>query len=138
MVIAIGVLFILICVLLIGVILLQKGRGSGLSGAFGGVGGHSAFGSRTGDMFTWVTVVLVALFLVTGAGAVLVFRPDYVSDEGTQSLVPHLPTQPLEEGEVQDNTPDTSGAIDQAQPEAGAEEALTGEPAPEVQAPPAE
>ena len=58
-----AILFILICVLLIGMVLLQKGRGGGLSGAFGGAGGHSAFGSRTGDVFTWITVVLVCLFL---------------------------------------------------------------------------
>jgi len=70
-----AILFILICILLIGVILLQKGRGGGLSGAFGGVGGHSAFGSRTGDMFTWITVVLVALFLLITTVTVWRYRP---------------------------------------------------------------
>jgi preprotein translocase subunit SecG len=70
-----SVLFILVCVLLIGVILLQKGRGGGLSGAFGGAGGHSAFGTRTGDMFTWVTVVLVGLFIILAVLCVQVFRP---------------------------------------------------------------
>ncbi len=50
--------------LLIGLVLLQKNRGSGLSGAFGGVGGHSAFGTKTGDVLTWITVGLAALFLV--------------------------------------------------------------------------
>jgi preprotein translocase subunit SecG len=69
------ILFVLVCVLLIGVILLQKGRGGGLSGAFGGTGGHTAFGTRTGDMFTWVTVVLVGLFVIFASLAVLVFRP---------------------------------------------------------------
>ncbi|MFW6155665.1 MAG: preprotein translocase subunit SecG, partial [Planctomycetota bacterium] len=70
-----AILFILICILLIGVVLLQKGRGGGLSGAFGGVGGHSAFGSRTGDMFTWITVVLVALFLLVTTITVRRYRP---------------------------------------------------------------
>jgi protein translocase SecG subunit len=56
------VLFIIICVLLVLCILLQKGRGGGLSAAFGGAG--SAFGTKTGDMFTWVTIVLTAIFLV--------------------------------------------------------------------------
>jgi len=57
-------LFALTCVLLILVVLLQKGRGGGLSGAFGGVGGHSAFGAKTGDVFTWITVALTALFVL--------------------------------------------------------------------------
>ena len=59
-----AVLFLLICFLLIVVVLLQRGRGGGLSGAFGGVGGHSAFGTKTGDFFTWLTVCLAGLFLL--------------------------------------------------------------------------
>ncbi|MCK4276794.1 MAG: chitobiase/beta-hexosaminidase C-terminal domain-containing protein, partial [Phycisphaerae bacterium] len=35
----------------------------GLGAAFGGAG-SSAFGTRTGDVFTWVTIVLTSLFLV--------------------------------------------------------------------------
>ena len=58
------VMFLAICVLLILVILLQKGRGGGLAGAFGGVGGHSAFGAKTGDVFTWITVALTFLFIL--------------------------------------------------------------------------
>ncbi len=70
-----GMLFLLICVLLIVVVLLQKGRGGGLGAAFGG-GGSSAFGTRTGDVFTWVTIVLTGLFLLLAVGTSLVFRPD--------------------------------------------------------------
>ncbi len=58
-----AIAFVLVAVLLIGLVLLQKNRGSGLSGAFGGVGGHSAFGTKTGDFLTWVTVGLVVVFL---------------------------------------------------------------------------
>ncbi len=58
-------LFLLTCVLLIVVVLLQRGRGGGLSGAFGGAGGgYSPFGAKTGDFFTWLTVGLAGLFLV--------------------------------------------------------------------------
>jgi protein translocase SecG subunit len=59
-----AVLFLIICLLLIVVVLLQKGRGGGLGSAFGGGAGGGAFGTRTGDVFTWVTIVLTALFLV--------------------------------------------------------------------------
>ena len=57
-------LLIGICLLMMLVILLQKGRGQGLSGAFGGGGGGGAFGAKTGDIFTWVTIVFAGLFLL--------------------------------------------------------------------------
>jgi preprotein translocase subunit SecG len=60
----VGVVFCIVCLLLILIILLQRGRGGGLSGAFGGAGGHSAFGAKTGDVFTWVTVALTGVFLL--------------------------------------------------------------------------
>lgn len=59
-----AIAMVAISVILIGLILLQKNRGSGLSGAFGGVGGHSAFGTKTGDVLTWVTVGLTTMFLL--------------------------------------------------------------------------
>ena len=68
-----GALFVVICVLLIVVVLLQKGRGGGLGAAFGGAG-SSAFGTRTGDVFTWVTIVLTALFLLLAIGTTVLFR----------------------------------------------------------------
>ena len=69
-----GTLFIVICILLILIVLLQKGRGGGLGAAFGGAG-SSAFGTRTGDVFTWVTIVLTALFLILGIVTTVTFRP---------------------------------------------------------------
>jgi len=55
----------LVCGLLIVVVLLQRGRGGGLVGVFGGAGGAgSAFGAKTGDVFTWITVGLALLFLL--------------------------------------------------------------------------
>jgi len=57
-------LFILVCAALILIILLQKGRGGGLGAAFGGGGAGSLLGTKTGDFLTWVTITLVAGFLV--------------------------------------------------------------------------
>jgi preprotein translocase subunit SecG len=71
-----SIVIVTVCILLTGLILLQKNRGSGLSGAFGGVGGHSAFGTKTGDMLTWVTVGLAAVFLLLAVVANYVFVPD--------------------------------------------------------------
>jgi len=70
-----GILFMIVCVLLIIVILLQKGRGGGLGAAFGG-GGQSAFGTRTGDVFTWITIVLTGLFLLLAILTSVAIRPE--------------------------------------------------------------
>jgi len=40
---------------LILLILVQRGRGGGLTGALGGPGGQSAFGTKAGDLFTRIT-----------------------------------------------------------------------------------
>lgn len=68
-------LFIIICVLLIFVVLLQKGRGGGLSAAFSGMG-STAFGTRVGDVLTWVTIVMTALFLLLATAVTLQFKPE--------------------------------------------------------------
>ena len=72
--IVIAVPFIIVCVLLILVVLLQKGRGGGLGAALGGAG-SAAFGTKVGDFMTWVTIVLTALFLLLAIGGALYFRP---------------------------------------------------------------
>ncbi len=51
---------------LILIILIQRGKGGGLAGAFGGMGGSSPFGSRAGDAFTRLTIyVAIAWLLLT-------------------------------------------------------------------------
>ena len=53
----------IVSIFLILLILVQRGRGGGLVGAFGGMGGQSAFGAKAGDLFTRVTVVTVCIWL---------------------------------------------------------------------------
>jgi len=48
---------------LIVLVLIQRGKGGGLAGAFGGMGGQSAFGSKASDLFTRVTI-FVAVFWI--------------------------------------------------------------------------
>ena len=45
-------------------ILIQKGKGGGLAGAFGGAGGSSPFGSKAGDTFTKITLYLAAVWVL--------------------------------------------------------------------------
>jgi preprotein translocase subunit SecG len=48
---------------LILLVLIQRGKGGGLTGALGGMGGSSAFGSRAGDAFTRITIVTAAIWI---------------------------------------------------------------------------
>lgn len=52
---------------LIMLILIQRGKGGGLTGALGGPGGQSAFGSKAGDTFTLITVVVASIWGFTCA-----------------------------------------------------------------------
>ncbi len=65
-----NVIIVMLTLFLIGIILIQRGKGGGLAGAFGGMGGSSAFGTKTGDVFTKITVgvaiawILLSMFMV--------------------------------------------------------------------------
>ena len=66
-----------VCILLMMIILIQKGRGGGLTSAFGGGGGGGgAFGAKTGDVFTGITVVLAFVFLLLTVFGNYVMRPE--------------------------------------------------------------
>ena len=60
----IAVLWVISAVILVLIILAQKGKGAGLGGAFGGGAGSSLLGTKTGDFFTWVTIVIAAFVLI--------------------------------------------------------------------------
>ena len=76
---------------LILVILIQKGRGGGLSGAFGGAGAGGILGTKTGDFLTWVTVTLVGVFLLLSVVLARFYRPKVAKAENA----PVGQTQPV-------------------------------------------
>ncbi|MGH7135502.1 MAG: preprotein translocase subunit SecG [Pirellulales bacterium] len=62
-------LMLITSLFLIVLILLQRGRGGGLAGALGGMGGQSAFGSKAGDVFTRITSGVAIVWIVLCVGA---------------------------------------------------------------------
>jgi preprotein translocase subunit SecG len=64
-----GTLLIVLAVFLILLVLVQRGRGGGLTGALGGMGGSSAFGAKAGDIFTRITIVTAGIWICVCAGA---------------------------------------------------------------------
>jgi preprotein translocase subunit SecG len=84
-------LFVIMCVFLILLVLIQKGRGGGLSSAFGGSGGNTAFGTKTGDVLTWATSIVFAIFITLAV--VLNLSADYQWTHSTSAAVAPSPVQ---------------------------------------------
>ena len=53
----------IVCLMLIGIILIQKSKGQGLGVSFGGGAAESVFGGQMGNVLTRTTVILAVAFL---------------------------------------------------------------------------
>jgi preprotein translocase subunit SecG len=75
----------LISIFLILVILVQRGRGGGLTGALGGMGGASAFGTKAGDLFTKITIAVAFVWIVLSMASLkfLNQRSPFTATRGT-------------------------------------------------------
>jgi len=69
-------LMLAVSLFMILLVLIQRGRGGGLAGAFGGMGGQSAFGTRAGDTFTRITIVLAVIWVLLAGGLGMMMRND--------------------------------------------------------------
>ena len=128
-----------ISALLILVVLLQRGRGGGLAGAFGGLGGQSAFGTKAGDVFTKITIGLVtAWVLLAGVSGVLARKASEKGDfsdtttatdedsEGTGGSMSAVGDSPVEDEDAaagDDTTGDETTDGDAASDDSGNEAA---------------
>ena len=75
------VLFVVVCLLMMLIVLVQKPQSGGLSEAFGAGagGGNTAFGAKTGDALTIATVGIFVLFIGCAIGLNYVVRPSTAS-----------------------------------------------------------
>lgn len=71
---------LLLGLFLVLLVLIQRGKGGGLAGAFGGAGGSSPFGSRAGDTFTRVTLIVAAVWALA-----IMFEVKQVQSVGARS-----------------------------------------------------
>ncbi len=70
---AIASLYVLTCLVLLLVILLQQGKGGDIASAFGGSSSQTAFGARAGaTLLTRVTTVCAALFMVVALALAII------------------------------------------------------------------
>ena len=83
----VAVVFLVCAVALVLIVLIQKGKGGGLSAAFGGGMASGILGSKTGDFLTWFTIVLVGIFLTLAVVMAKYYKPT-ISDFGADQEVP--------------------------------------------------
>lgn len=93
------VFFLLVCVSMILIVLIQRPQGGGLSGAFGAGGagqgaGQTAFGTKTGDVLTWGTVSVFVVYLFVAVGLNFIARPDTSRADPNPALVAPGEEQP--------------------------------------------
>lgn len=123
------VVFLVLCVAMIGLILIQRGRGGGIASAFGGAGGNTAFGSKTGDVLTWATSIVFGIFLTMAVGLNLLATA--VNKEVTSAPVVPVETAPVEEGLTPSTAPSETPVVPvEPQPTAPAQPEPT--PAPDA------
>src|SRR5882762_11485690 len=65
----VGTIHVIVCLILIGVVLLQQGKSADLAGAFGGQGSQTAFGPRgAANLLTKLTTYSAIIFMLTSIG----------------------------------------------------------------------
>src|SRR6202453_3519301 len=71
----VGTIHVIVCIILIGVVLLQQGKSADLAGAFGGQGSQTAFGPRgPANLLTKVTTWSAILFMFTSIGLTVLIQ----------------------------------------------------------------
>lgn len=89
------VLWAAIALALIFIILIQKGRGGGLSSAFGGGTANSLLGTKTTNWITKATIGMVLLFLLLAVVLNIYYKPklsEQLQDSANvNTTVPEIP-----------------------------------------------
>jgi len=135
MIAALSVLHVLVCIFLIAVVLLQRGKGAEMGAVFGGGASSTVFGSRgAGNFLTLLTKICAAVFMLTSLSLSYLYteRAGESLFEGgietsQQEPFEQVGTVAPEEADVDtpqtdaiDPSEATEGGADSAEPAAGA------------------
>lgn len=112
---ALMVLFLIICGLVILTVLVQRPQGGGLAGAFGGGSGsgQTAFGTKTGDALTVLTISMFVVYLL--AAILLNYGTKAAANAGDSAPVISLP-EPVQPKDAPSTAPTTGPAGTPANP----------------------
>ena len=87
------IVHVIVCISLILIVLLQAGKGSGISGLFGGGGSDQLFSAPSGMAFVKkATVVMAVLFMLTSLS--LTMMTSRMGVRSVTSQIPYIPVSP--------------------------------------------
>ena len=115
---------VLCCLLLIGLILLQKSKSEGLGLAFGAGAGESLFGARAGNVLSRATVILGIVFLANSLLLGVMFA------QRDKTLMEQAPAPAAQPAAMQPEPVDAMDFVDQ--PAVPAEDVPVAEPQDEM------
>jgi len=102
------VVHIILAVMIIGLVLIQHGKGADAGASFGGGGAATVFGaSGSGNFLTRVTAILTALFFVTSL-SLAVFAKKQTTDAYSLKSVQTTNSAPVSTPETSPNAPKSS------------------------------
>lgn len=98
MTIFLTVLHVMVCLILIVVVLLQRGKGAEIGAVFGGGAGSTVFGSRgAGNFLTKLTSAAAVIFMVTSLTLAYFAQGDTESTLFEEAPAAEAPPSPFEE-----------------------------------------
>ena len=111
------IFYVLVCIFLVLVVLLQQGKGADLAGAFGGGGSQTSFGPRSASniMHRMTTVSFVLFVVLSLALAILSGKQRSSVMETVEVPVVPVVEEALQSGAVE---PAIAPLVDEVQPEA--------------------
>lgn len=109
----INIVHIFVCLVLIGVVLLQQGKGGGMGAAFGGATTQVFGGRGAGNILTRATAVCAAVFMLTSVSLA------YLSSSGDRALKARVAAEASrhkDKGQLKERTKDAPASESAAPP----------------------
>jgi len=119
----VNIVHIFVCLVLMGVVLLQQGKGGGMGSAFGGASAQVFGGSGAGNILTRMTAICAGIFMLTSVTLA------YMSSSGDRALRDRIAMENSKKNDRGTKRESSSAPSASAAPSAAPSAPASGEPA---------